>query len=129
MQLWSIDGHPVDRLVFKFSGSVELNSGSEEDRALYDALKMGGHVEFTVAGVVAGKAHTYKPPTEERMSEITRTAAIKVDTLIPQDEDEDEDEDEDDLIGEFRDHLDRMADDGTKVSITVPGSDPVALNY
>lgn len=130
MQLWVIDGQPVDRLVFKFSGSVELNSESDEDRALYNALKMGGHVEFTVAGIVAGKAHSYKPPTDERASEITRIASIKVDTLIAQDDEEDEDVliGEIEPIGEFGDHLEKMAAEGTSVSIVVPVGDPVAIN-
>lgn len=122
--LWTVDSLPIDVLTFKFSGSVELNPYDDEDRALYEALKMGKHVEFTVTGICAGKAHTYKPPKGEGPSVTTRVATIKVDTLIS-----DEERDRDAELKEaVQDLHDQLTEDGLTAEISIPdGGEPVVI--
>lgn len=122
--LWVIDSLPVDVLTFKFSGQVELNPNDPDDRALYEALRMGKHVEFTVAGICAGKAHTYKPPKGDNPSVTTRVATIKVDTLIS-----DEEGDRDAELKEaIQDLHDQLTEDGLTAEISIPdGGEPVVI--
>ncbi len=81
LTLLEVDGHTVDRLVIKFSGSVELDLGDDTDVEMYQQLLLGGRAAFLVYGDIAAKATAFKPATDDKPSEVTRTATMKVDSL------------------------------------------------
>ena len=72
-----IDGQTVDRLILAFSGSIELDATDEDDRAAFEAIRLGRYVELRVGGFGANVQGGYKED-KDGVSTVTEKRTVRL---------------------------------------------------
>jgi hypothetical protein len=73
-----MDGRKATNLDIRFSGSGSLDRTSEDDLALYEAMRLGNPVRLIVTGVVGGKGFRLSGVEGE---ELSVSCTVRVDSV------------------------------------------------
>lgn len=74
------DGIRADRLRLQITGTIELDRTSEEDLALFEALRLGRDIELPLVATCVGKPQQFTP-SEDGPGVVTVGAILKAHTL------------------------------------------------
>lgn len=80
LQVPVMDGHPSDKLVFAFGGSINFEAGDPEGRDLFEKLTLGRDVELRVSGFVGSKQGSFKKGKDDEEI-ITGKVGVKIDSI------------------------------------------------
>lgn len=81
LQLPRVDGQPVDRIAFAFTGQIMLDRSDPADVKLFRKLTLGHDVTLQIEGVCAGYAGKGNTNRDGDLDVIVATRRIKINTI------------------------------------------------
>lgn len=85
LKLDYIDGKPVDRIVVRFAGSVELDRHNRESVELFRRFQLGHRIDFNqmppLSAVVKQKPSRQVTDASGTIGDVVTTAVLSIDTI------------------------------------------------